>query len=288
MQLYALNWKLNCGLMVASEARADTTETLTENMQSILEDFNRENPGFTHTVPEPIKVAGHDGLRCEGQISVRGESLSYIFTSVQTDTSYHQVYAFAPQEKFARLKPALVKAVATIKELKVVTPVDEVAIGKGTPFKGKDGTLKINLPHSWKAMEIKGGSGDIQLALQNPGQNAQLYVISESRAKANADLAKYTDQVIEGFSHSPEFSDPSHTDPEKIQVNGQDAMRFEFHAVSNGTRVAYLMTVIQAKKNFNRVQFSTSESKFKRYKDGWEKLTDGLKDAKPGDDDSDQ
>jgi hypothetical protein len=36
------------------------------------------------------------------------------------------------------------------------------------------------------------------------------------------------------------------------------------------------------------VQFSTSESKFKRYKDGWEKLTDGLKDAKPGDDDSDQ
>jgi hypothetical protein len=289
MQLYALNWKLKSGLYVVSVARADTTETITENMQAILEGFTKQYPGFTHTVPEPVKVGGHDGLRCEGQISANGESASYIFTSVQTDTSYHQVYAFAPQEKFARLKPSLIKAVATIKELKAVAPVDEVALGKGTPFKGKDGTLKMTLPHTWKAMEIKGGSGDIQLALQNPGQDAQLYLISQNREKVTPSLDKYTKEVIEGLNHSPEFSSPSNTDPEKIQVNGQDATRFEFHAVSpNGTRVAYLVTIVQAKKAYNRVQFSTSESKFKRFKDGWEKLTDGLKEVKPGDDDSDQ
>jgi hypothetical protein len=287
MQMYVVNWKLNCGLYVESEARADTTETITENMQSILESFTKEYPGFTHTVPEPVKVGGHDGLRCEGQITAGGQPLSYIFTSVQTDTSYHQVYAFAPQEKFARLKPALIKAITTIKELKVVTPVDEVSIGKGTPFKGKDGTLKITLPHTWKAMEIKGGGGEIQLALQNPGQDSQLFVISESRDKVKDSLAKYTDQVIEMLNHTGEFSSPTHTDPENIQVNGQDATRFEFHAVSGGTKVAYLVTIVQWKKTFTRVQFLTSESKFKRFKENWEKYTDGLKEAKAGDDGSD-
>jgi hypothetical protein len=287
MQLFALNWKLNCGLEVESEARADTTETLTENMQSILEEFNKEYPGFTHTVPEPLKVAGHEALRCEGQITAQGEPLSYIFTSVQTDTSFHQVYAFAPHEKFARLKPALIKAVATIKELKVVAPSDEVAIGKGTSFKGKDGTLKIELPHTWKPMEITGGSGDIQLALQNQGQDSSLFVITEDRQKMKASLDKYTNEVIESLNHAPQFSSPSHTDPEKLQVNGQDATRFEFRAVERGTKVAYEVTIVQWKKTFNQIQFRTSESKFKRYKTAWDKYVDTLKEAKPGDEGSD-
>jgi hypothetical protein len=286
MQLYALNWKLKSGLYVVSEVRADTTETLTENMQSILEDFTKQYPGFTHTVPEPVKVAGHDGLRCEGQISANGESASYILTSVQTDTSYHQVYAFAPQDKFARLKPSLIKAVATIKELKVVAPADDVAAAKGTVFKGKDGTLKISLPHTWKPMEIQGGGGEIQLALQNLPQDAQLILFCDSREKANATLDAYTDQVIDSMNRDSEFSSPSHTDPEKIQINGQDATRFEFHAVVKGERTAFLVTIIQSKKTFNRLQLGTSESKLKRYKTGWEKLAAGLTEVKPGDDDN--
>ena len=287
LQLYAQNWKLNCGVMLLSQVRADTTETLPENLQSILESFTKEYPGFTHTVPEPAKVAGHDALRCEGKITVNGEEQSYLFTSVQTETSYHQIYAFSSDLKFARLKPSLIKLISTIKELKAPAANDLAAVGggKGIPFKGKDGTLKINLPRTWKPMEITGGGGDIQLALSNTQQDTQLFLISDNRDQLKLSLKKYTARVIEELNHTTGLDNPTNTDPESLQINGQDAMRFEFHAVDAGIKMAYLVTIIQSDKTFNQLQFRCTESRFTKSKAGWEKLAEGLKEVKAGDDD---
>jgi hypothetical protein len=287
LQLYAQNFKLNCGVMVASQSREDIAQTLLENLDATLDNFTKEYPGFTHTVPEPMKLGGHDALRCEAQMEAGGEKLCYIFTAVQTDTSYNQIYAFSTDVKFARLKPALIKLSSSLQELKVAPADDTPAVaGKGLPFKTKDATLKITLTRDWKPMETRAGS-EVQLALNNVKQDTQLMLITESRDKVKLDLKKYTAMVIESLEKSEEFTGASHTEPEAIQIAGHDALRFDFHAVAAGTKVAYMITVVQTDKNFTRLQFSSTASKFTKFKPTWVKMSDTLKDSK-ADDDADQ
>jgi Ni,Fe-hydrogenase maturation factor len=65
-----------------------------------------------------------------------------------------------------------------------------------------------------------------------------------------------------------------------IKVNDQDAAQFEFHGTAQGTRLGYVVTVVQSDKNFIRVTAWTTESKLKKMKPLMTKLAEGVKELK--------
>jgi hypothetical protein len=293
-QLLAHEWKQDIYVQVVSQARADTTQSLKENLQALLDELTKTYPGTTHTDPQAIKVAGFDGLQCEAELAVTHGKIASLITALQTPTQYLLVHAYCPQPKYTHLKPAMLKATNSIKELAASNAVvaDSGFVGRPVVLKGKDGTVQMTVPRQWKTEKAPPESDNsVQISAANAQDGDELLLLVQPRAKTPGDktpmdLKTYTNRTLEEFNHSPNITGISHTDPAAVQIDGHDAMQFEFHFTSDGVKTAYLIASIQTDKNFIRLQCWTTESRFQKLKTAFTDLASAIKEVKPGDDDN--
>jgi hypothetical protein len=282
IQLMATDEKQENGVMVIVEDATDSTQTLADYTKNVSDIYKQKFTDVTCTVPKALKIKKADALRFEIKCTVNGIKLGYLITAFRLDNHFEQVDGWSGQSEFDHNKPILATLSAGLKttfdQAAPSTPAPAVT-GDDQIFKGKDGTVELTLPAGWKTSESPDAS--VQLTALNAKLDLGVMITVEDRRDLTWDLKTYAEKVATMLKGSSDFTNTSTSPFQNVKVNGSDAIQFEFHAVRDEVRLAYLITVTASERNFLRTTAWSTESRFKTMMSVLSKLPEGLKELPP-------
>ena len=151
----------------------------------------------------------------------------------------------------------------------------------GSPLTKKlssaDGKCAVKLPASWYAKNKLNEQAGLQAA--DIAANSYVIVISESKKNFKADetLEDYTDSIIEkapdqvtGFKNSSVKS---------FKLGDYEAQQFEVTGTVEKTRLKWLLTTIDAPKNYHQIMVWTTEAKYEANKKLFEQIVESFEET---------
>ena len=143
----------------------------------------------------------------------------------------------------------------------------------------RDGRIQVQLPDGYdpKTPPRK----EIQLEATNDAEGTTILIISESQREFDS-LQAYAELVRQAMT--ARLKDPQADAGEKLELNGNPAIRYEITGIStNGLRMAFQVTIIQTETRFSQVIGSSLRSRFTDRKEEFAKVAGSLKElpAKP-------
>ena len=122
------------------------------------------------------------------------------------------------------------------------------SMGEPRVMKSKNGKYQITVPSSMSEAPDLGKDAEI-----TAGSNANslfLFVLSKNKSETNGGtLDERTDVLRTAMSN--ELTDADATTPDQITVNGNEARRYRITGTRQGTKLAYVVTVIEAADDVN-------------------------------------
>jgi hypothetical protein len=146
--------------------------------------------------------------------------------------------------------------------------------------RSQDGTLEVMLPAGW-APAVLNGPGKIQAASSR--KNAYALVVSEAKvdfAKLDT-LDAYASFVLDLEQKKTKMPDRTISAPEKIKVNGKDALRYEVHGTLNNVRFVFVKTFIESGTHWNQVSCWTTPSHLDESRPDFEAIVSSFRDLSP-------
>lgn len=129
-------------------------------------------------------------------------------------------------------------------------PVDRVVTST-------DGKARVKLPMHWRL--LKNLNDDAQLQAGNLAREEYLMVINELKSDFEGTLEEYGALVSDNLKDA--LKDAEMSGPEKITVNGVDALQYEVSGSINNVSIAYLLTAVEGPESFHQISEWTLKSK---------------------------
>ena len=139
----------------------------------------------------------------------------------------------------------------------------------------KDGDFRVSLPDGW-----------VQSPLPQPLQkvNAQIYaenlfidsrlLITTDNKSDIQDFQAYAESIKTSLAAG--LSSTRSSEMQRMKINGYDSIRFDISGVTQGVKIHYLMTVLQADTKVIKLNVWTVESRFSDNRSDFEQLASGL------------
>jgi hypothetical protein len=273
IKLMILDKDQSHGVIILYEPGAAMDLTLAEYGKMVITQMAGRHTEATYTDFKPVKVDGHDALRCELKGVRENIKLAYVVTVVKAEKSYDQVLAFSTQSQFADSKATLTKISDSFK-VHAMPPAAKDA--PQVVVAGKNGNIEMHLPAGWAKSDP--GNSDAQLLAVNDRTGCYVQVISEDRRDLTFTLKEYADKAADGMLHRG--TDGSKTSWKSVKINGNDAVQCDLHLTTEHVKLTYLVTIIQTPDNFHQVLAWTLASAFEKLKPELAPLANGLKEIK--------
>lgn len=135
-----------------------------------------------------------------------------------------------------------------------------------------DGRIQIQAPDGYS--ERTPPRKEINLELVNEAEGTTLLIISENQKHFDS-LQAYGELVRDTMTRK--LKDPQADSGEKLELNGNPALRYEITGISNGLRMAFQVTIIQTETRFTQVVGSSLRAQFADHKQEFEKVGKTLK-----------
>ena len=131
-----------------------------------------------------------------------------------------------------------------------------------------DGQFHALKPKSWSILDNLNDEADLQMG--NLSQEAYCIIMSESKIDYDDyfTLEEYS-KLTSGFILGA-IANPSISEAENINLNGQSAIKYELTGSINGIRIRYWHVSIDTKSHFHQVILWSLPSKFDRNKADYE------------------
>ena len=136
----------------------------------------------------------------------------------------------------------------------------------------KDKKMEVTLSNAWQERQTAKPSH--QLSAKIPDSNAYMLLISESKEDFK-DINAYAKIIISQMSETIE--DIKVSEPEKISINNNPALRYEIRGFIDGLNVVYLQTIVETATRYNQVLGWTVSSRYVANKPILEQIAYGLK-----------
>jgi hypothetical protein len=142
----------------------------------------------------------------------------------------------------------------------------------------RDGALQFRVPSTWTA--DKGLNDVAALQAGDPKREAYGVVIEDSRRLfAAMDLAEFADQQMQELTKRVGLANVS--GPERLSVDGKQALRYRVKGFANAVEVVYLYTFVETPDRFLKVLTWSLASNFEQNKPVLEQVTSSIRELKP-------
>ena len=273
IQMMATNATSGANVLLSTESRAGTTLTLAQYAQRMVDAMSKTtvNTDTSHTPFKPVKVAGHDALRCEFRSTTNGVRLEWLLTAIQTDKNFDEVNGWTARSKFAAMEKDLAKLSNGFEEL----------AGKPVVIEGKDHTVRLTLPSGFYKSDLPAGmAATVQLLAVDDDDGVCVTVVTEPAQGLTLALPAYGEAVVASMAKSQANADLSYTPFVPVKVNGHDAARCELQSTTNKTPLTWLITVLRVGDTYVQLNdwcpkalFGKAKPLMARLPDGFEEVT---------------
>ena len=256
-------------VLVSTESRQGTTTTLPQYARRMVEQMSKSpvNRDASHTPFTPVKVAGHDALRCRFSSTTNGIRLTWLLTAIQTDGYFHEVDGWCPRSRFAALEPALAKLPEGLVE---VAP-------QPVTVEGKDHAVRLTLPAGFARTDLPPGMPDtVQLLAVDDAAGICAMVLTEPVAASKLTPTQYGEAVVARMGQIQANADVTHTPFTATRVGGRDAVRSQVQTTTNGSPFTWLVWVFKAGDSYVQVSAWCPGPQFAAARPTMERVPDGL------------
>jgi hypothetical protein len=131
--------------------------------------------------------------------------------------------------------------------------------GEPHTIKSKDGKYEITVPGNMSEAPLL--HKDAQLAAANTANELFIFVLTNNKSDYadgqtlddHADILR--NAALKGLT------DGDSTAPEKIQISGQEALRYQVTGKKDGVKLAYFMTIVETADHFHHIWAWTEGSR---------------------------
>ncbi len=151
----------------------------------------------------------------------------------------------------------------------------------GSPLTKKlssaDGKCALKLPATWYAKNKLNEQAGLQAA--DIAANSYVIVISESKKNFKADepLEDYTDSIIEKAQE--QVTGFKNTGVKSFKLGEYQAQQFEVTGAVEKTRLKWLLTTVDAPKNYHQIMVWTTEAKYEANKKLFEQIVESFEET---------
>jgi hypothetical protein len=218
----------------------------------------------------PVKVDGHDAMRCEVSGTDDHKATVRIVTLMRVDQQFVSIETVIGKSKFDAER----KKLAAMSDSVKWTPADVTTkpVAERKTIKARDGSCTLTLPGEF--VESKELKGAVQLRATNYENGVSAQVIAESRADLDYTLPAYFDASVKQMMDRGK--DGTNGEIESIKVAGFDARRTDIHLTYSGIKLVFVQTVIMTPTHFYQVEAYVGESAFEKNKQAMDKIADGF------------
>ncbi len=128
---------------------------------------------------------------------------------------------------------------------------------KGSELVSTDQMIRINAPSHWKVMTKV--NDEAQLQAGSPYREEYLLVFNEPKSDLDVDLKGYG-ELLTGHLQDV-MTDAQVSEPEKLTINGLNALRYTVSGTLKGLKIDYLLTVVESPKHYHQMMMWTLRSK---------------------------
>jgi hypothetical protein len=146
----------------------------------------------------------------------------------------------------------------------------------GTVINGTDGQAQLTVPDGWKQQNDLHATAPLQAA----DKVRELYIIVLSDAKADfgkMTLEQHAQSTLDTFAKK--VTDPEIKGPTRLTINGSPALQYELSGTMSNTKVTYLRTTVETKKNFHQIVGWTLQSRIDKNRGELQSVTQSFKET---------
>lgn len=120
-----------------------------------------------------------------------------------------------------------------------------------------DSLIRVKYPSHWKTLTKV--NDEAQLQAGSPRREEYLLIFNESKSDFAGTLADYGAIVVGHLEKV--LSGAEVSDPEKLTINGLNALRYQISGKLKGLNLEYYVTVVESPNHFHQVMMWTLKSK---------------------------